>query len=223
MTQLILVRHGHVDWIAPERYRGRADLPLTEEGVRQARATSRRIEASWRPDAVYTSPMSRGVHTGRIIAEPWGLAVQATPALNDIDYGEWQGLTRDEARARWPEEVELWYRAPHLARIPGGESLQDVLARAARGLRAIVDRHVAKTVVLVGHDSVNRVILLHALDLPLSGYWRLAQSPCALNRLDALEDGFRVHSVNETWHLEAPWGRDPHGTRQGETTAPSRA
>ena len=66
-------------------------------------------------------------------------------------------------RARWPEEVELWYRRPDLARIAGGETLHDVLARAARGLRALVDRHPEETVVLVGHDCINRMILLYAL------------------------------------------------------------
>ena len=112
--------------------------------------------------------MTRCVRTGQLIAEPFGLEVLPMDPFNDIDYGEWQGLTPDEARVRWPEEVDLWYRRPDLARIAGGETLQDVLARAARGLRAVVDRHPEETVVLVGHDSVNRVILLHALELALS-------------------------------------------------------
>jgi len=56
--------------------------------------------------------------------------------------------------------------------------------------------------VLVGHDSVNRVILLHALDLPLSRYWRLGQAPCAINEIEFSEDGFAVLSMNETYHLK---------------------
>jgi broad specificity phosphatase PhoE len=202
MTEIILTRHGHVDWIAPERFRGRADLSLTDLGVRQAQATGRRIAAIWRVAAVYTSPMRRCVRTGQIIAEPFGLDVEPTDGLNDIDYGEWQGMMPDEARESWPDEIELWYRRPDLARIPDGESLQEVLARAARSLRAIIDRHPGDTVVLVGHDSVNRVILLHALDLALSRYWHLSQAPCAINQIDAARDGFSVRSVNETWHLQ---------------------
>jgi probable phosphoglycerate mutase len=202
MTKIILTRHGHVDGIAPERFRGRADLRLTAQGLAQAQATSGRIQSSCAVAAVYTSPMSRCVRTGQIIAEPLGLEALPMEALNDIEYGEWQGLTPDEARARWPDEVELWYRRPHLARIVGGETLQDVLARAARGLRVLVDRHPQDTLVLVGHDSVNRVILLHALDLALSHYWRLGQAPCAINQIDAASDGFSVLSINETWHLQ---------------------
>jgi broad specificity phosphatase PhoE len=131
MTKIILTRHAHVEWITPERFRGRADLPLTEHGIEEARATSRRISATWRVTAVYASPMSRALHTGQIIAEPFSLDARSMDALNDIHYGGWQGLTPDEARARWSEEVELWYRRPDLVRIPGGESLQDLLARAA--------------------------------------------------------------------------------------------
>ena len=112
--------------------------------------------------------MSRSLRTAQIIAQPFGLDVKPLDAMTDIDYGQWQGLTPDEARAQWPKEVDLWYRRPDLVRIPGGESLQDVLARVAHALRVIVGRHPDETVVLVGHESVNRVILLHALELPLS-------------------------------------------------------
>jgi probable phosphoglycerate mutase len=203
MTQIILTRHGHVEWIEPERFRGRADLALTDRGVEQARSTRRRIESLGPVAAVYTSPLRRCVRTAQIISEPLGLEAQPMPALTDIDYGEWQGRTRDEARARWPQEVDLWYRRPDMVRIPGGESLQDVLARATHALRVVLDRHPQKIVVLVGHDSLNRVILLHALELPLSRYWHLGQAPCAINQITAAKDGLSVQSVNETCHLAA--------------------
>jgi probable phosphoglycerate mutase len=201
MTKIILVRHGHVEGISPERFRGRAELALTAEGRRQAEATTRRIQASWTPVAVYTSPLSRCRATATAIAAPFGLAPKPLDGLIDIDYGEWQGLTPDEARSRWPETVDTWYSAPHWASIPGGEDLQALLARTVSALRGVTDRHPHDTVVLVGHDSVNRVILLHALDLPLSRYWRLAQDPCAINEINASEDGFTVRSLNETYHL----------------------
>ena len=201
MTKIILTRHGHVEGIMPERFRGRADLRLTERGLEEARAASRRIGATWQVAAVYTSPMSRSLRTAEIIAAPFGLDAQPIDTIIDIDYGEWQGLTPDEARARWPRKLALWHRRPDLVRIPGGESLQDVLARAADALRAMVDRHPEDVVVLVGHDSINRVILLHALELPLSRYWRLAQAPCAINQIDAANDCFFIRSVNDTCHL----------------------
>jgi broad specificity phosphatase PhoE len=201
MTKIILVRHGHVEGILPERFRGRADLALTPEGLRQAAATARRIEASWSPAALYASPLSRCRTTAEAIGRPFGLIPTPVPGLMDIDYGEWQGLTPDEVRRKWPEQHDTWYRVPHWAAIPGGESLQDVLTRAVEILRDVIGRHPGETVVLVGHDSVNRVILLHALDLPLSRYRRLGQDPCAINEIDFSAGEFTVRSINGKWHL----------------------
>jgi probable phosphoglycerate mutase len=120
----------------------------------------------------------------------------------DIDYGDWQGLTPDEVRQRWPEPLDTWYRMPQWAAIPGGESLQDVLARTVAALRDVNGRHPGDTVVVVAHDSVNRIILLHALDLPLSRYRRLGQDPGAINEIDFSEGEFTVRSVNGTYHLK---------------------
>jgi probable phosphoglycerate mutase len=139
--------------------------------------------------------------TAAAIGGPFGLTPVPVPGLLDIDYGEWQGLTPDEARRKWSEAVDTWYRAPHWAAIPQGENLQNVLTRAVATLRDVIGRHPQETVVLVGHDSVNRVILLHALDLPLSRYRRLGQDPCAINQIDFSEGEFTVRSVNETHHL----------------------
>ena len=202
MTKIILVRHGHVEGISPERFRGRVDLTLTAEGRRQAAVTADRIHATWRPAAVFASPLSRCRATAEAIATPLGLSPRPLDGLIDIDYGQWQGLTPNEVRARWPGLLETWYRAPDWAAIPGGETLQDVLVRALSALRDVVDRHPSDTVVLVAHDSVNRVILLHALGLPLSRYWRLGQHPCAINEIDLLGDGSVVLSMNETGHLK---------------------
>ncbi len=202
MTKIILVRHGHVEGISPERFRGRVDLTLTGEGRRQAAVTAGRIHATWRPAAAFTSPLSRSRATAEAIATPLGLSPRPLDGLVDIDYGEWQGLTPDEVRARWPGLLEIWYRAPDWAAIPGGETLQDVLVRALSVLRDVVDRHPSDTVVLVAHDSVNRIILLHALGLPLSRYWRLGQHPCAINEIDFSEGYCTVLSMNETGHLK---------------------
>ena len=201
MVRIILARHGHVDWLAPERFRGRAELPLSDLGRRQAQAVARYIAATWKPDAVYTSPLGRCRETGAEIAAPFRLELRPIEGLADIDYGEWQGLTRDEAQERWPDETELWFRTPHIAAIPGGETLAGLLSRTSAALRDILWRHPDQTVVLVGHDSVNRVLLLFALEAPLSRYWHLRQEPCAVNELFFDNDSFIIGSINQTQHL----------------------
>ena len=203
MTKIILVRHGHVDWIAPERFRGRAELDLSGLGRRQAQALANYIAKTWRLDAIYTSPLGRCRDTSAAIAAPFRLEPQVADGLCDIDYGQWQGLTREQATERWPHETELWFRAPHLAAIPGGETLPALLSRAVAALREILRAHPSGTVVLVGHDSVNRVLLAFALELPLSRYWHLRQEPCCINELFFEGDSFVIGSINETQHLAA--------------------
>jgi broad specificity phosphatase PhoE len=200
-TEILLIRHGHVPWLEPKRFRGRADLKLSDQGIAQAEATARRIATRWQPGAVYASPLARTLRTAQIIAEPLRLPVQSMDGLIDIDYGEWQGLAVEEVEQRWPAELALWHKRPDLVQIPGGETLQEVLVRIVEALRTVVGRHTQATVVLVAHDSVNRVMLLHALELALARYWQLGQDPCAINRIEASAEGLVVRAMNETGHL----------------------
>lgn len=201
MTRIILVRHGHVDWIGPARFRGRAELALSELGRRQAQTVARYIAKTWKLEAVYTSPLSRSRDTATAIAAPFQLEPKPVERFCDIDYGDWQGLTREQAEERWPDETALWFRAPHLAAVPRGETLADVLSRVTAGLRGVLQTHPNGTVALVGHDSVNRVLLTFALELPLSRYWHLRQEPCCINELSFDDDSFVILSMNETQHL----------------------
>jgi probable phosphoglycerate mutase len=126
------------------------------------------------------------------------------PAFVDIDYGSWQGKSFDDIQAAAPEAFACWLRAPHLVAIPGGETLYEVAARLAGVLRTLVSRHRNETVVLVGHDSVNRVLLLLALELPLSRFWSFHQSPCGVSVLEQdAAGGWYAISINETMHLRA--------------------
>lgn len=203
MTRIVLVRHGHVEGIDPPRFRGRAELPLTEVGERQAVLTAERIASHWKPVAIYTSPMQRCIQTAAPIAKLTGAPSQTIATLHDLHYGDWQWKTFEEAKALDQALFSQWFAAPHLVRFPNGDSLQDLVLRTADALRMVVAAHPEETVILVGHDSVNRALLLQMLDQPLSSYWRLPQSPCAINEL-AIEDGeVRIVRINETAHLEA--------------------
>jgi probable phosphoglycerate mutase len=145
--------------------------------------------------------MSRCVATGRAISEAAGISNQPLDGLIDLDYGAWQWKTYDEIQAEAPMLFAVWRTAPHMVRFPNGDSLQDLVARAADALRFVLDRHPQQVAVMVGHDSVNRALLLQLLDQPLSAYWRLTQDPCALSEIDITDAQPRVLRVNETGHL----------------------
>jgi broad specificity phosphatase PhoE len=203
MTKILLTRHGHVEGIKPERFRGREPLELTARGRAEAAAIAARIAGTWQPSHIYTSPMGRCVETATAIAKACGVAARPCEELNDIDYGAWTFKSFDEAAKQNSDLFAAWFATPHLVRFPDGESLQDLAARTADALRMVRARHADETIVLVGHDSGNRALLLELLGLPLSRYWRIAQEPCCLNEIDVAGGKICVRRINETGHLEA--------------------
>ncbi len=203
MTRILLTRHGHVEGIDPVRFRGRAELALTDHGLAQAEALAERIARTWKPASVFTSPLQRCVVTGGKIAAACGVDAEPRQGLGDIDYGQWQMRTHEEVKAEAPGAYRQWHSAPQLTRFPGGESLEDVAARTTDVLREMLERFSTEAVVLVGHDSVNRVLLMQLLEMPLSAYWRLVQDPGTLNEIEISATGeARVHRINDTSHLD---------------------
>jgi probable phosphoglycerate mutase len=202
MTRIVLVRHGHVEGIDPPRFRGRMELPLTEIGRQQAEATTKRVVQHWTPVAIYSSPMQRCLETAAPIAAATGLQITPIEDLHDLHYGDWQWKTFEQAKALDADLFDQWFCAPHLVRFPAGDSLQDLVLRTANAVRRMTRAHPDDTVVLVGHDSVNRALLLQMMDQPLSSYWRLPQAPCAINELVIEGSRVQIVRINETAHLE---------------------
>lgn len=202
MSTILLVRHGETEWNRIERFRGCADIPLNENGLRQAELLARRIKAEWEPAAVYSSPLSRSVKTAEAIAGQFGLRVEIHEGLSDINYGDWQGLTPDEVKVRWPELFQRWVTCPRGLHFPGGEILEERQAKGVAAIKEIAKRHPFDTVVCVGHTVINRLILLGLLDLGLDYFWRIRQDNCSLNVLEQRGDHFICVTMNETGHLK---------------------
>jgi len=198
---IILVRHGQTEWNRIERFRGRADVPLNATGLAQAEATAQRVATQWKPAATYSSPLARALKTAEAIARYTNQPVQVHPGLCDIDYGEWQGLSPEEVRQHWSTELETWYKHPHLARIPGGETLDEVRQRATAALNELIALHPGQSLALVGHTVVNRLILLEVLGLGNHRFWHLRQEPCAINLFEVEAGDFTLITLNDTCHL----------------------
>ena len=202
MTKIILVRHGHVEGISPERFRGRTDLMLTPEGLRQAEATARRIHATWRPAAVYTSPLGRCRMTAEAIGNLFGLSPSPVDGLIDIDYGQWQGLTPDEIEAPMAQSAGQLVPDPGLGGDPGRRNIAESALPdgqfAPRG-----DRPAS-----VRYGGAGRARQRQPCDLaaragaPSFPLLAARARPCAINEIDFSEDGFTVLSMNETYHLQ---------------------
>jgi broad specificity phosphatase PhoE len=201
VTRILLVRHGHVPGISPERFRGRTDIELTERGMAEARKTADWIARFWQPTRVYTSPMKRCRDTGEQIAAKCRIDAVVLDSLNDLNYGDWQWQTHEAIAVESPTLYRRWRTNPQLVRFPNWESFQDLVARAADALRLAIDVHPGETIVMVGHDSINRAMLLQVLDQPLSAYWQLLQDPCAISEIAGEADAIKVVRLNQSAHL----------------------
>ena len=136
-----------------------------------------------------------------IIGAGRGLEIRPEPGLIDIDYGRWQGMTHDEARADDPRTYGLWLSRPYEVTFPGGEDLSQVRERVLGALRALGPKHEGQTAVLVAHKVVIKVLLCHILSLGDSGFWRFQQGLCAINVVEVGEGPALLCLVNDTCHL----------------------
>lgn len=146
---LYLVRHGETDWNLARRIQGRTDIPLNDTGRGQAAATGALLaRRSW--DAVVTSPLSRALETGQIIAAELGMPEPTTDvALVERNYGEAEGMDYLTLSETFPEGAE----------VPGRESHDEVAARALPALLQIARAHPGQAVVVVAHGGVIRSVL----------------------------------------------------------------
>jgi len=183
-----------------ERFRGRADIDLDEVGIRQAEAIAGRI-AEWQISAIYSSPLRRALTTARILARRFDLEVKSLPGIVDIDYGEWQGLSPEEAEARDSALYAKWLESPDTVKFPGGESLAEVMERAASAVDDLIVQHPKETIVLVSHKVVCQILILNLIGLDSSHFWQVAQDVGAVNVFEVRGGIPSAVLLNDTCHL----------------------
>jgi broad specificity phosphatase PhoE len=198
--KLYALRHGETAWTRERRFSGSRDLPLTPLGERQAQALAAALAAE-KVAAVYASPLARTRACAEAIGRPHHLEVRVEPGFREMTFGEWEGLTRQEVEARWPEMFALWRASPERAVPAGGESLAEVAARAGKALQQLRDSHPEGTVVLVSHAIVLRLIVLDALGLGPERLWSLDASPAGLTEIEYQSGWPTVHRMNTLAHL----------------------
>lgn len=203
MTTILLVRHGQTAWNREQRFRGQVEVPLDELGLLQATALAQRIAATWKPAAIYASPLQRTLQTAAPVAQACGLDVIPHAGLLDIHFGVCTGLSEAEFTAHYPQLASAWCERPHTVHFPEGESLADVRQRAAAMLDEVVARHSDRTVVLVTHLVVCRVLLCHFLGLDTSHFWEFEPAPASISTLEISAHGRLLRTLNDTAHLHA--------------------
>jgi probable phosphoglycerate mutase len=200
-TRIFLIRHGATILSAEDRFAGATDVPLSDEGRRQASRLSARLQGE--PiTAVYASPMGRTIETAQILAEPHKLEVKQREGLREISHGHWEQMTREEVETRFPEEASEWDKDPYTFAPAGGESGLAVTARALPTLIDLVRANPGGNILVVSHKATIRLLLSSLLGFDPRRYRdNLDQSPAALNIVD-FKDPTRVRLTlfNDTSH-----------------------
>jgi alpha-ribazole phosphatase len=168
-TTILLARHGQSDWNDAGRWQGHSDRPLTELGRRQARELADRL-AAVELDAVYSSDLRRAHDTAQAVGEHQGLEVTTVPELREVDVGSWEGLTRAEAQARYPEDFRRWQAGSTGWR--DGETYLEMSERVLAAVREIARGHAEGRVLVVAHGGPIRAIHAAALGLDVEAYRR---------------------------------------------------
>jgi broad specificity phosphatase PhoE len=154
VAEIVLIRHGETEWSRDGRHTGSIDIPLTDEGRRQAE-----LVGSWLAgrafDRVLTSPLSRALETCRLAG--FGERAEPREELLEWDYGEYEGLTTPQIRERRPDWY-LWRDG-----CPGGETGADVGRRADRVVGEL--READGDAALFAHGHVLRVLTARWLEL----------------------------------------------------------
>ncbi len=205
VATIYLIRHAETTWNAERRVQGKLDAPLSERGARQVGALVDVLRPV-RFAELYASPLPRAMLTARPVAEAQGLTVNAVDDLREIDQGEWEGRFIGDIEKTDGATLRAWSQTPDVVRMPGGETLAEVQARAMSALTRLAARHPGDTIAVVAHGGVNKTLLLAVLGAPLASYWRIRQHNACFNILEFDGDTARVITLNETSHLgEDAW------------------
>ncbi len=166
---LLLVRHGETLSNSRKIYAGRSSEELTEKGVLQAAKVANKLK-QYDIYALYSSPIKRAVQTAEIIGKTLGKNYSIMNDFKEMMLGPWEGLSESEIASNYPREWKLWQGKPAELRLPGRESLDELLKRALKGINKISYLADERMIVIVTHVAIIRTLLLWRLNKSMNLY-----------------------------------------------------
>ncbi|MEL6260264.1 MAG: histidine phosphatase family protein [Cyanobacteria bacterium J06626_6] len=189
--RLLLVRHGETNWNRDGRFQGQIDIPLNENGHKQA-AQAAEFLKQIHLDGAVSSSMLRPKETAEgILKHHTDVTLETTEQLWEISHGEWEGMLDTEIESGYPGMLAQWQSQPETVQMPGGENLKDVWNRAKKGWQDIVSAYSElkadgshHTVMVVAHDAINKAILCQVFGLGPEKFWQFKQGNGAVSVID---------------------------------------
>jgi alpha-ribazole phosphatase len=188
-TRIWLVRHGEPAGVRGRCY-GKLDIGLSAAGRAQMEHTAEYLKAE-SFEVIYASPRARTMESAHIVSGFHDCECREDAGLCEIDFGDFEGLAYDEIAARYSAIYQQWMESPTEVQFPHGESFAVMRARVLRAFETIRRRHEGRTVAIVTHGGMIRIVLAWALEMPDRCLFRLAQDYAAMNLL-AWVDGVPI-------------------------------
>lgn len=219
---MIIVRHGQSSYNTERRIQGRSDASiLTQKGREDALMVGDAL-SHLNFAAIYTSPLQRAKQTAEVIRDrlTTSPALQPTDKLIEIDLPIWEGMLLQDVREKFPEDYRRWKEQPDelFMMVPQSEKIKKhfpVLAlyeQAGQFWQEILPRHAGETILIIGHNGINRALISTALGISPTRYHSIQQSNCGISVLNfdppypPYQEGSKAGSVqleslNQTAHL----------------------
>ena len=200
-----LVRHGETDWNRSRRIQGQVDVALNQNGKEQVARLGERLSAT-EFSAIYASELSRTMESARLIRGTRDLAIEPVAELREFSYGEWEGLTFEEAEGRDPEGFaeRMAGRNVDFA-APGGENMLQLIDRVRRFHdRGLSEHGPGDHVLVVAHSGSLLALLNCLLRLPAQHVWSFRLDVASLSIVRTYSGVGMLELWNDTSHLVAP-------------------
>lgn len=196
--RVILWRHGRTSWNVEYRWQGQSDIPLDEVGLTQAAAAAERL-AEYQPSLIVSSDLKRAHRTAQFLADTTGAPLITDERLRETNGGLWEGLTQEDIRREYAEELSLWQR--DMSRPAGitGESRPAVAVRMSEAIHEHIANMTSGTVVFATHGGASRDTVAHLLGLPhehLGAFRVMVNCGWAILDRDLARDAWRLCDYN---------------------------
>ncbi len=200
---LYLLRHAATanNLLNPPLLQGRNQNPgLSEKGRQQASTTAQWL-AEGTISSVYSSPLLRATETASPIATMHHLSIVEIEDLIEADVGNWAGRHWEEIARSEPDAYSRFIDNPDQHPYAGGESFGNVAERVLPEFDSLLDRHAGESIVVVGHNVVNRIFLAQLMGIPISRSRDIKQSHCGINVIHRNGDYGQLITLNAIFHL----------------------
>lgn len=201
LTRVLAIRHGETAWNVDARIQGHLDIDLNDTGRRQALQLARALAEGDRPEAIYSSDLSRARETARAISRLCDLPLQLEVGLRERCFGQFQGHTVEEVRALAPEKAERWRQRDPDFVPPEGESLTTFSARCVGTVLRLAALHPGQTVAVVAHGGVLDCLYRAATGLSLQAPRTWTIDNASVNRLLFSDGRLTLAGWGDVGHL----------------------